>query len=387
MDILQSLEYPLPVLSVDSDRIEASSGASFTKSINVKNRGGGLLEGEVFCNSPYVFINPQSFSGNQAAFEVQADLSSFGSGEMLETSLCIVSNGGEKVLPVKLSVELFTTTADNARISSLEDLEAYAAKDMEKAAQLFRRHDFRAFLSKGKRDFTNLYDFFIKEKDPIYSLESFLRASTGKKPPRLEVSKKRFSIPVMPFAKDEIHGQILVRLEGYGMITDKIAIENGGKWLSVPSSALQSLKGGETESIPFAIAPEMLPARRSCAVVALTQDPEARVAIEAVKLPLFKATLSKETYSPDQEGRIIIENFSGVDILAEVIPEASYLRFDAMRYPIRERAEIPFRVKVTALQSFTVRRQLSIPTSVTVRVMVRGEVTSVKLPLNIGEWE
>jgi hypothetical protein len=385
MEILQSLEHPLPTLSVDVDRIEAASGSSFSRLITIKNRGGGVLEGEVFTNSMFAGASPSSFSENQAVVELQADLSGLSLGETLETFVYIVSNGGEKEIPVSLRHEESLMAPGGVKIASLEDFSAYAEKSWSQAAALMRKPELRVFLGKIKPDLRRLYDVFIQDADAGRSLESFLRAAAGKAPPRLEIPQRRFTAHVKPFERGPVEGLAPVKIEGWGRLDDDITVDASAKWLSAPASVTEALRGASSGFVPFAVDPLKLPGKR--AVASISIGGAGLVWIEAVRLPMFKARASKETYAPGQTGHIIIDNYSGAEFLAEVAPDESFLRFDARRYAVKEKAEIPFAVRLTAMQSLAVRRRLEIPASVTVRAMARGEAAVAKISLSVGGWQ
>ncbi|MDR1638421.1 MAG: DUF5717 family protein [Clostridiales bacterium] len=386
MEISRSLEHPLPILSVGTGRIESFSGASFRQAISISNRGGGVLEGDAFCNSRLVSIVPPSFAGNSASLEARADLSSLSPGESLKTSIFIVTTGGEVEIPLILTYETYIMLGDR-KIASVTDLSNCARDRFTETALFFRKPEFRAFLLRLEPDLLGVYDMFASDHEPAFSLESFLRTVAGKAPPVLEAQAKSLSLPLGPFQKDPIELKVPVKLSGWGRLDDWTKIEGGDGWLSVPISASRALAGADAGNVAILAEPSRILAKRAYASVWLARNPEAKVTVEAARLPIFKAYASKESYAPDQEGTLFIENFTGTDILAEIMPDESFLRFDARRYPVGKRAEIQFSVRLTAMQALALRRQMMIETYVGVRVISKGEARIQRITVGIAEWE
>ena len=52
MDLIQQLEYPLPVLKILAEKIVIETSGSENGSLLVDNIGGGMLSGRAMSNSP-----------------------------------------------------------------------------------------------------------------------------------------------------------------------------------------------------------------------------------------------------------------------------------------------------------------------------------------------
>ncbi|MDR1542049.1 MAG: DUF5717 family protein [Clostridiales bacterium] len=384
MDILEQFEYSLPELWCDKKEIRESAQTNLEGSLTVKNTGSGMLTGALSCSSRFIKFTPTRFKSNFITIGYKADLSSFRPSESIKAQAVLVTNGGELEIPINITAEPpCIVTDDGAKIANSSDFASYARESPLKAVEYFRKSEFRQILERTSPELVSIYDHISSDSNKERSMESFLRLIAAKKPAKVVVMRKRIQFWVKPFETELQTGVIPIKKEGWGFIEDNVYIEGGAMWLKVPLTLAQAL---EKQGLPFYIEPVLLPKKFNSAKIRLAGNPESHCEISATKLPFFKASLSREILGPEEDGAIIVDNYTGSDLLAEVVPADSFIRLDAKRYHVKERAEIPFKVRLTALQSLSVRKQLTLDTSITVRAAVRDSHFSVKLKLSVGEW-
>jgi hypothetical protein len=177
-----------------------------------------------------------------------------------------------------------------------------------------------------------------------------------KQPIQIAVGQTQFTFKVNGFDKNAVHGAIPVHKRGWGFFPDSIRTQGGAPWLTILTTMTQALQDSEEGVIEFLIDPQRISGRYGMEKILLTDNPANDVSIVAVKSPAFRAAADKEVYALGEEGKIRVENTTGGDLLLEVLPSEGFLRFEAKKYFIAAHAEIPFLVKMTAMQSLARRK-------------------------------
>ncbi|MDR3238911.1 MAG: DUF5717 family protein [Clostridiales bacterium] len=396
MELREQFEYPLPVLTVSTEKIQLEASQATEGGFVVKNTGGGLLSGQVFVIRPCLEFSPQRFEANEVKVVYRAAPDLELAEDEFVSEAVILSNGGEKRLPVSITFRSKSLLAkDKTVIDNLQDFAAYAQRlspltagnsgGVSPAAELMRTTAFRAMLSRCHFMFMEAYENLLKDQDRNRALESFLILSGFKKPLKLTVMKRDFIFKVKSAQRDLMYAQIPVRKEGWGYLEDSVCLKGGAPWLKILTSLSQALKGAEQGAIAFSIDPALLPARCNTAKILVTDDPENHAAVTVVREPAIKVRASKEVYGVEEEGKLCLENQSGEDLLVEIQSSEKFVRFEAKKYIIAEYAEIPFTIKMAAMQSLSLRnlrKQPPLPAIIEARA--KGMTRRVKI--YVGAW-
>jgi hypothetical protein len=103
--------------------------------------------------------------------------------------------------------------------------------------------------------------------------------------------------------------------------------------------------------------------------------------------PLF-VSLAREGYRFRDEGALIVENQSGMDCVLEVFCKEGFVRFAERHYVVNGNMEIPFSIRMSALQSAQLlfRKQPGAGAVIEVKAVMGETVYKKNLCLTAGEW-
>jgi hypothetical protein len=64
-ELLEQYEYSLPIIKTDKNDIRLETYRDARGEIEIRNAGGGVLEGSIAANLPSLSFSPEQFSGNK----------------------------------------------------------------------------------------------------------------------------------------------------------------------------------------------------------------------------------------------------------------------------------------------------------------------------------
>ena len=368
-DVVGLYEYPLPVLSTDIDRIEAESSDNISGSLIVRNKGGGSLAGKILSNSKAIHFSPENFSGKNVEVQYYLDLSFYKPGDELRTSAVIMSNGGEKTIPVIVKViPARIETKEGGVITSVSDFAVYSNKNPISARHLFLSNEFANWLLAIHYPHMDSYEELLKDPNKERALDNFLIISGLKEKSRVVSQVKRLVAIANPYDKNPFVGDIRLERIGWGYIDCPVRLKNDSKWIKMGKDRLtdRDFDINGRMSLSFYISTAFLTASVCCEKIMIDDE---TVTIYAKAPPPLSVTVSRESFTFEDSGLIYVQNNTGKDITIEVSPEDTFLKFEGKRYLVGRYAEIPFDIKLSALQSaqFRFMKQPVIPTGLYVR--------------------
>ena len=200
----ETLEYPLPVLSVNVDEItmEAEGESTFT----IKNTGGFVLKGKIVSPSRYISFQPTEWEGNRAEIHCRfmPDAKGLRPGDVLEDSFLILSNGGEIYIPITVKLaKTAITTPEGMTIANIQDFYEYAKVYPSQACRLFVEENFRTLPYIN----SHAYEVTAKQSDPSRALDNFFILSGLKKKTVLSVDNPHIEHVLKPGDNAKIHGR------------------------------------------------------------------------------------------------------------------------------------------------------------------------------------
>lgn len=352
MDIVELFESPLPSLSIDADKIAVETTGNYEGSFIIRNTGGGELKGRILSNSSVIKFTPDSFNSKKTTVFYTLDISIYKPGDIIKTSAVIMSNGGEKIIPVVIKALPFCIeTKENIKITSLKDFYRYAKKYPLSARQLFMAQDFNFWLTGILYPHMDSYEKFSRDPNKERALDNFFVLNKLKKQAYVMPVEKNVTVTVNPYMDTVVEGNLIFQRTTWGYLDASIIKEGNAKWLSLNKDKLTSADFDENNSasVGYNIEPRLIIDKTASERV--IADKASPVTVYVKKLPPVTAVLSKETFLPNENGHIAVTNNTGKDLLIEVATTENYLKFEGSRYYISSYAEIPFDVKVTSLQS------------------------------------
>ena len=401
LDIAQSLEYPLPVLSVSSTELVVDDEITF----NIKNSGGGTLEGRIVSPTDSIVFEPDHWEGNRqdilCRFSPDAS-DSWKPGDTRTFQVQLLSNGGALVLPVtvrlsKMAINVIgdaaganatagtgaTAGAKSVSIANLQDFYSYSADYPEEAQKLFSDDEFHQLLIAMDFAYVDAYVLLTKESNVPQALDNFFILAGLKRKTILIVDESK--IEHKSITNGMIYGEFVVYKSDSGYAEAEIRKINESPWLKIENEGRFCVNN--TLIVKYSIDPLLIKSRYAIERVSINED----IYVDIIfKRPLpIRAWLPKEGYRLSDEGQIIVENEADVNI--NVICNEPFVRFFQQEYKTKEspgRLEIPFLIKLTPLQTAQMmfRKIPSLSATIEIRAEYKDTVISKLLTLTAGEW-
>jgi hypothetical protein len=394
----ERFEYPLPLLYVSAEELIIETKDRFESGFKIKNTGGGLLSGRIYSRTRSVAFEPSAWEGNEAEIRycfTPDTADGWKPGDVVETCAVVCSNGGEKKLPIIIRLtKMAITTDENVTIVNLRDFYAYASQYPAQARKLFVDNEFYMLLLAIGYEYLEAYEILHKDLNRERALDNFFILSGLKTKTTLTVPKRiiEFSKPISD--SQMLYGNFIVQKSDAGYLETPVIPKYRVPWLGIDHERLITSDFNEAcaAMVKFSIDPLRVQGRYACEMLTIgaVPEPDGSNCVELIFRRLAPVTVraAREAYRYDDEGFLEILNHTGTDLVIEVFCEDAYIRFAARRYPVGERLEIPFTVKLSAFMTAQLmfRKLPFLRTAIEVRTFWRDTVVRKKLPLTVGEW-
>ena len=371
-ELLEQLEYPLPHLWLDTERIVIETSGGHTGSFVVENRGGSELAGTITSNSRSIAFSPPYFRGNRVEVTYVLNLEIYKQGDVLFTSVLIMSNGGEAIVPVEIRVvPPAVQTRDGNRLSTLEDYLLYVQSHPVPSRQLFTQHDFMAWLMSMGYEHMEMYEHLTRDPNKERAVDHFLILNKLKTKSEIMIETPSLSVPVKTEADET--GTIILWRTDWGYLDAAFFLSEDVPWLKLSKTRLTGADFGADDraEVFFVVTAKALRSRRQTARVGVYAEGMhvGDVVITAVRSQALVATANREAYGYMDEGALLLVNNTGADLMVEIAPMDAYIKFEGKRYFIGEKAEIPFSVRLAGLKAAqaNMAKRMTVPTEIQVR--------------------
>jgi len=381
MDITQLFEHPLPNLTADADKIAVETAGGYEGTFTVKNTGGGELTGRILSNSSAVTFTPDTFAAKKTAVFYHIDTSALAPGDVIRTSAVILSNGGEKIIPIIIKALPFCIeTKEDVKIASLKDFARYAKKYPEAALSLFSSNDFKTLLKETMHPHIKAYEDLLRDPVRQRALDNFLVINKIKKQAVVTPDEKTVTVTVNPYKNEAAAGSIIYNRSTWGYLDIPLTKQKGVKWLTLSKDRLTGDDFDEENEAmaDFIVTPQDL-TQADCEIIKAGED--CAVYIYAKRCPPLTANLQKECFTQNEKGFIEVTNNTDRDVLMEVTATDACLRFEGAKYAVvGQTARIPFEVKLTGF--LTLKRRPSF--KVSINLSVTEYAYKKRLDLQVG---
>ncbi len=348
MDYLE-FEYPMPVLALDAEKLVIETAGGYDGEFTITNHGGGTLTGNIIEKSGMLRLSAESFSGNETRVKFSVPEINHKINEVLNTEIIVSTNGGEKIIPVIIrGLPNFLTTRDGLKISELKEFASYAKKNPSAARALFYSQEFMFWLFNGGYEQMELYDRLVKDSNKERALDNFLVINKLKNKSYLEFSDGHLEFSLPP-VKSAARREIIVKKIGWGYASENLSLLEPKPWINFYPDRLstESFDENGTARVMLELNASRLSGLYDEAVLCAGQ---ASIKLGVKRLPFLSATLSKESYSTDDVGKLCVVNNSGADVLVEIETGDGFIKFEGKKYLVGKEADIPFVVRLTAIQ-------------------------------------
>lgn len=340
-----------PILSVSTQKIEieVSAFSIYTGAIKINNIGEGQLEGRIFSKMDYVQFTPEEWRSNEQVILYRIDTQEMRWGREYEDVWLIESNGGELEIFVHLHITKPLLTIDEQHsISDMISFSEYAKAHWNRAKDVFFSPLFLNWLIQNNDvESQKIYHQLSMMPHKDWALEYFLRLTRCKQKPSLLVQDKTRKIEIYPTGDKYIEKGIVLYKNGWGLMD--IQLETNVNWIHFSKSHYTHEDFRRDKLIiNYEILPDKILHKKDFGCIyIICEDVRIPYEIRVIKKDIFNITFPKDTYKEEDRGLLIIENKTGYDAKIQITPQEPWIQFEAKKFLIAKRAEIPFKVRLT----------------------------------------
>ncbi len=391
MEAAAQFEYPLPILAIDTDKIVIETSELYEGSLLVKNAGGGTLSGRITSNVSGLTFSPDTFDTNETRVYYNFTLDLYKTGDIIHSNAVIMSNGGEKYIPIYIKI-LFPTlvTKEDAVLTDLNDFYDYALKYPAAARQLFVSRDFMIWLVNINYEFPEIFEQLINDPNKERALDNFFILSKLKSRASLAFFDKRLEVRLKPGEKSMYYGSFQLTRLGHGYIEASLHLKNDAPWLRLGRTEISGGDFGtaDTLSVSYSVDPLQLKSRFASETVCIAGEGGLELPVAVKTYSPISFRLSKETFIFQDVGEVLVYNNTGVDATVELSCKDSYVKFKARRFFVGAYGQIPFDIKITALQhaQFVLKKQPCVNTEIYIRAVYGSSVVTRTLRVTVCEF-
>lgn len=187
----ENFQYELPQIVVSKDRIELSveAGKYYEDSLFIRNQESTKMKGLIYCTCPYVKLESKSFLGRESRIGYSVCVRGEKEGETITGELYLVTDCGEKRIPIVLKVVKDYVVTSLGEIRDLFQFANLAKMYPKEAVTLFASEEFKKVFFKKDAPELMLYQSLVKSTSKSHAMEEFLISIHKKKKITINVGK------------------------------------------------------------------------------------------------------------------------------------------------------------------------------------------------------
>ncbi len=390
MDLIHQLEYPLPILKTDTDKlIVETTVLGYKGCINIKNAGGGILNGFILSKNPLIEFENEKFNENKVCVNFNINLDMYKNGDIIQTSIVIMSNGGEKIIPVIIKVVPHEiVTKEDIKIYTLKDFYSYSKKYPIQARRLFTSNEFMMWLINLQFELIEIYERLIKDSNKERALENFFILNKMKNKVTLSVEENKIEHEVFENHREIISGEIIVKKSGWGFVDEEISSKYNALWLKIHSSRVTSSDFRDTDKavITYSIDPILIVKKKVFEKIIIGENTAVDLRVRVA--PVFTAVLKKEFLGFKDTGEIIITNNSKEEIMINVFSKENFVKFECSNHLVGSNARIPFNIKLSPflMAQMAIKKQPTLSAEIYLKTTINKKKVEKILYITVGEY-
>lgn len=391
--VKQALEYPLPVLSIGIKELEIEAKNDHEVNFQIKNSGGGALEGQIISPTKSLVFKPDKWDGKgankmQITCRFIPDPSEgWKPGDVRRFSALIVSNGGSQPLPIVVRLaKMSIGTKEDTTIANLQDFYNYANQYPKEAQELFVNNEFYQLLVATGFPYIDAYQLLVKEENSARAMDNFFILADLKKQTSISIAEPE--IEHRTLENGMIHAYFEVQKSDKGYVEATVALGKEFKWLSLKTDKLIFDEDNKAQ-VEYAIDPMLISGRYARGKIIIQTDTKTLESNIVFKRPVpFLARLPREGFTYNDEGVVVVENQTKETMQVQIFCKENFIRFYEREYKVDGSLEIPFLIKLSPLQSAQMlfRKVPALTADIEIKSDYKGKTVSKKLTLVAGEW-
>ncbi len=389
MDLKEFLEYPLPNIQIDTDKIAINMNEKNSGVINIKNIGGGILSGDIISSTECLILEKEKFSGNDINIEYSVVPSIYSSGEFIKSEIIIVSNGGQIYLPVYITISNFDyLQCGKEKIFTIKDFYHYYLKNHIEAIRIFYSYDFMLWLKNIKYKHIDVVEEILKDTNKQRAIDNFFILNKLKSRAHIEITQKIFKYKYFTTKLEtEIIGIIPLKLIGTGYLEEDILLDCDVDYLVLSKNkiTIKDFDENGIYNLEFKILKNKVNSFFERIKILFNKTNE-NVIIEISRKKPIEIIFEKDYFTITDRGVLKILNNTDEDVVIEIVPKDTFIHFEGKKYLIAKYTEIGFNVKVTgflkAQMDFT--KKPNIESQILIKAFLSDNIYKMEKNIYIG---
>lgn len=359
MNIATLFEQPLPVLEIEEQAIEIKiyKGQMYAGKISVANKGGGTLEGKVFAGKG-IKLDKEEIKNNHTTLTYtiegsvdrrQHKYTGRPEEKIIYSEIVFSTNGGEKVIPVKIEMHPAVLKIDETYIESIEAFYDFWTRNQNIGKQIFVQQEFMAWLNLRGYQYMDIYEQFRKDPIKERGINNFFVFNKLKNNVALSLDSQTIEIIEDPYRPEAYEGKITIQKEGLGYIDEQIFVSHNFIRLEKTNISTADFKDTDTIEIPFYISKESISGKSQTGRITLSQGAGC-VTVKIKALKILSVQIEKNYQTHKDVMYLWVKNNTKEKVTIEVIPKDGLAKFEKDTYEIEQELKIPFNVRLSTLQ-------------------------------------
>ncbi|WP_317368443.1 DUF5717 family protein [uncultured Tyzzerella sp.] len=389
MNLVEFLEYPLPIIQIDIDKIAINTNEKSSGVISIKNIGGGVLSGEIVSNTDFLLLDRESFSGNDVKIEYSIAPSIYYNGDFIKSQIIIISNGGQVYIPVYITVSSFVyLECGKEKIHTIKEFYGYYLKNYIEAIRIFYSYEFMIWLKNINYKHIDVVEEILKDANKQRAIDNFFVLSKIKEKAYIQLSQKNFKYKYFTTNFDaEIIGIIPLKLIGTGYFEENITIEDDIDFIKISKDKItnKDFDDNGNYNLEFRILKNKITNFFERRKIIFNKAKES-IIIEISKKNPLEILFEKDYFTTTDNGTLKILNNTEKDIIIEIVPKDTFVFFEGKKYLVSKYTEIGFNIRVTgflkAQMDFT--KKPNIESEILIKAILDDSVYKMQKKIYIG---
>ena len=350
MDLKNFLEYPLPSIQVDIEKIAINMNEKNNGIINIKNIGGGNLCGYVVSNIDCIVFEQETFEGNNIMLQYTIQPSVYTNGDFIKSEIIITSNGGEVYIPVFINIATFDYLKCGDFIAyTIEDFYNYHLKNYIESIRIFYSYEFMLWLKNINYENIQIVEEILKDANKQRAIDNFFILANMKQKAYIQIMQKSFKYKYFETTKNnEIIGTIPIKIIGTGYLEEDVTLDDEIDFIKISKNKITNKDFDENGiyNLQFKIFKNKIQnfyERRKILFNKLKEN----VIIEIIKKTPIEILFEKQYFNTTDKGVVKILNNTEQEVVIEFVPKDTFIFFEGKKYVVSKYSEINFNIKLS----------------------------------------
>jgi hypothetical protein len=224
------IEYEKPEISISvaavEERVEA--GKVYEGYFTISSTNGLVVQGNLYGSNARIHLLDPVISGTEIQVKFEVDTVGLMSGSVYEGQIYFISNGGEFVVPITLTMLECVIDSSLGKIENYFHFANLVQTNYEEALHLFTSPDFNRIIERNDLQHLGIYEGLRHSVDKQLAMEEFLISIHKKKPVSLSLDKDSVAYTDL---KDNYKDVLVLSRSSWGYVNVTVTAE--GNFISI----------------------------------------------------------------------------------------------------------------------------------------------------------